>query len=510
MSNVLAYDFGTGGIKASVYRPDGECLASHFATYETQYPRPGWHEQNVNDWWKATVEATKLLLEEWDGSGDSIAAIGISGHSLGLIAMGAGGELLRQNAIIWSDSRPDKQPEEFFKSISEEEWYEITGNGFPASLYTAFKIMWLRDNEPEVFEKLATVLGSKDYINFRMTGVMKTDYSYASGCGVWDLKNWKYSEKLIDAAGLNASIFPEAVASSEIIGTLTADAADELGLSTEVKVVAGGVDNSCMALGARAFRDGDIYNSMGSSSWIAVTDSKPLLDVKSRPYVFAHIVPGKFTSAIGVFSTGSSFRWMREQLCGNLQEEAEKKGITVFDLMLELAEGSGLGANGVMFLPSLAGGSSVDPSKNVRGGFVQLDLGSRQGDLCRAAIEGISMSQTVALRELETLTPLSEEILAVGGGARSDFWMQIYADMYGKKMIRSQVGQQAAALGAAAAAFVGIGEWADYSPVGEIHRINDVKVPIETNTAQYEKRITIFKKLNVYLSDIGDDIAGLG
>jgi len=500
MSNVLAYDFGTGGIKASVYQPDGECLASHFATYETHYPKPGWHEQNVDDWWKATVDATRLLLEEWDGTADSIAAIGISGHSLGLIAMGAGGELLRQNAIIWSDSRPDTQPAEFFNSITEEEWYEITGNGFPAQLYTAFKIMWLRDNEPEVFDKLNMVLGSKDYINYRMTGIMKTDYSYASGCGVWDLGGWKYSEKLINAAGLNASIFPDAVASSDVIGTLTAEAADELGLSAEVKVVAGGVDNSCMALGARAFRDGDVYNSMGSSSWIAVTDSKPLLDVKSRPYVFAHIVPGKFTSAIGVFSTGSSFRWMKEQMCDNMD----------FERMLELAEESGPGANGVMFLPSLAGGSSLDPSANVRGGFVQLDLGSKQGDLCRAAVEGISMAQTVALRELEKLTPLSEEILAVGGGARSDFWMQIYADMYGKKMIRSQVGQQAAALGAAAAAFVGIGEWSDYSPVAEIHKINDVKEPDTADAEKYEKRIEIFKKLNGYLSDIGDDILEKG
>lgn len=499
MSNVLAYDFGTGGIKASVYQPDGECLASHFSTYETHYPKPGWHEQSVNDWWNATVAATKMLIDEWDGSASSISAIGISGHSLGLVALDADGSLLRDNAIIWSDSRPDTQPAEFFKSITEEEWYEITGNGFPAQLYTAFKIMWLRDNEPEVFEKLNTVLGSKDYINYRMTGVMKTDYSYASGCGVWDLNNWKYSDKLIDSAGLSATIFPEAVASSNVIGTLTSGAAEELGLSADVKVVAGGVDNSCMALGARAFRDGDVYNSMGSSSWIAVTDSKPLLDVKSRPYVFAHIVPGKFTSAIGVFSTGSSFRWMREQICGNMD----------FERMLELAEESGLGANGVMFLPSLAGGSSLDPSANVRGGFVQLDLGSKQSDLCRAAVEGISMAQTVALRELEKLTPLSEEILAVGGGARSDFWMQIYADMYDKKMIRTQVGQQAAALGAAAAAFVGIGEWADYSPMGGIHKINDVKEADSGNAELYGKRIEIFRKLNGFLSDIGDEVAGM-
>jgi xylulokinase len=510
VSNVLAYDFGTGGIKASVYQPDGTCLASHFATYETHYPRPGWHEQKVEDWWQATVEATRQLMREWDGPADSISAIGISGHSLSLVPLDRDGNLLRPNAIIWSDSRPDAQPEQFFGSVTEEDWYLTTGNGFPAPLYTIFKIMWLRDNEPEVFDRLHRVLGSKDYINYRMTGIMQTDYSYASGCGAWDLNAWNYSGKLLDAAGLPRTLFPDATAASETIGCLTSDAAEELGLSTEVRVVAGGVDNSCMALGARAYRDGDLYNSMGSSSWIAVTDGKPLLDIASRPYVFAHLVPGKFTSALGVFSTGSSFRWLREQLCANLDADATQRNISTFEMMLELAGASPLGANGVMFLPTMAGGSSLDPSQNVRGAFVQLDLGSTQGDLCRAAAEGIAMSQAVALRTLESLATLQDEILAVGGGARSDFWMQMYADMYNRRMIRSQVGQQAAALGAAAAAFVGLGEWRDYSPIGDIHRVDDMRSPIAENTQAYGQRLPIFLELNRRLCDIGDRIMALG
>ncbi len=509
MSNVLAYDFGTGGIKACVYRPDGACLASHFATYATSYPRTGWHEQSVHDWWQATVAATRSLLAEWGGAPGSIAAIGSSGHSLSLVPLDRRGNLLRDRAIIWSDARPDVQPARFFASVPEAEWYLTTGCGFPAPLYTAFKIMWLRDNEPDVYAALGTVLGSKDYINYRLTGVLRTDYSYASGSGVWDLANWRYSEKLLDAAGLSPAIFPAAGPASDIIGSLTPEAAAELGLSTAVRVVAGGVDNSCMALGARAYRDGDVYNSMGSSSWIAVTDRKPLLDVATRPYVFAHVVPGKFTSALGVFSTGSSFRWLREQLCTNLDEEAARKGVTVFDLMLERAAQSPPGANGVMFLPSLAGGSSLDPSRNVRGAFVHLDLGSTQADLCRAAAEGIAMAQAVALRTLESLTALSDELLAVGGGARSDFWMQMYADLYGRRIVRSQVGQQAAALGAAAAAFVGLGEWPDYAPVGAIHQVADVRSPNAASAAAYARRLPVFRQLNAYLADIGDRLAAL-
>lgn len=504
MRHVIAYDFGTGGIKASIYQPDGACRASHFATYETHYPRPNWHEQDPLAWWDALVNATRLMLKEWAGNPATVAAIGISGHSLGVVPLDAGGALLRKHAMIWSDSRPDAQPAQFFASVPEEEWYLTTGNGFPAGLYTAFKIMWLRDNEPEVFRKIHRVLGSKDYINYRLTGVMATDYSYASGCGVWDLANWRYDARLIAASGLPASIFPEAVAASAVIGTLTAEAAAALGLPAGVQVVAGGVDNSCMALGARAFRDGDAYNSMGSSSWIAVSGSKPLLDVRSRPYVFAHVVPGQFASAIGVFSTGSSLRWMREQLCRNLELEAEQRKTSIYELIIERAARSPRGARGAFFLPTLAGGSSLDPSPNVRGAFAQLDLGTTQDDLCRAVLEGITMAQALALRALERLAPLHDEILAVGGGSVSDWWMQLYADLYGKAMVRSQVGQQAAALGAAATALVGIGEWRDYAPMAALHPIADRRQPDPENARFYARRLAIFEALNQRLSEIGD------
>ncbi len=504
---IVAYDFGTGGTKASLYDQQGQCLASHFASYDTEYPRAGWHEQRPADWWESVVASTNELLRESDVDRAAIAAIGISGHSLGVVPLDKDGNLLRLQVPIWSDSRPDKQAPAFFQKVSESRWYLTTGNGFPPPLYTVFKIMWLRDNEPELFAKIDKVIGTKDYINFRMTGVKATDYSYASGSGVYDLVGWKYSDELIEAAGLRREIFPDILPSTEVLGTLTPAAAAELGLPENVKVVAGGVDNSCMALGARAHNEGDCYNSMGSSSWIAVTSAKPLLDENSRPYVFTHVVPGKFTSAIGVFSTGSSFRWVREQLCTNLDAQAEKEGLSTFDLMLKLAEESPIGANKTMFLPTMAGGSSLDHSQNVRGAFVNLDLGNTQGDLIRAAMEGIAMSLRLALKALEKLTHISGEMLAVGGGSRSDLWMQIYADLYDKKMVRTNISQQAAALGAAAVAAVGVGLWDDFSKIDEIHKVQDVKEPIVEHQKEYAKIIPIFEKLGRDQAQIGDMFA---
>ena len=501
---VLAYDFGTGGTKASLYDQEGECLASHFASYETYYPEAGWHEQRPSDWWESVVASTRELLSASTVDRSEIVGIGISGHSLGVVPLDRDGNLLREQVPIWSDSRPDKQAPEFFEHVSEEDWYLTTGNGFPPSLYTVFKIMWLRDNEPELFARIHKVIGTKDYINYKMTGVMATDYSYASGSGVYDLSAWGYSEKLIAASGLPPEIFPEIVASTAVLGNLTPEAANELGLPETVRVVAGGVDNSCMALGARAHKEGDCYNSMGSSSWIAVTSEKPLLDLESRPYVFTHVVPGKFTSAIGVFSTGSSFRWVREQLCTNLDAQAREEGVSVYELMLRLAETSPIGANQTLFLPTLAGGSSLDHSQNVRGAFANLDLGNTQADLLRATIEGIAMSLQLALRALEDITPLSGEMIAVGGGNRSDLWMQIYADLYDKEMVRTNVGQQAAALGAAAVASVGLGLWEDFSKIDGIHNVLDVKKPNPENQKAYARITPVFERLGKHQSEIGD------
>jgi xylulokinase len=506
---VIAYDLGTGGTKTSLYDARGRCLADHFASYATQYSRAGWHEQRPADWWQSVVASTRELLAESDVDREAIEAIGISGHSLGAVSLDAEGDLLREHVPIWSDSRPDTQAPAFFRNVPEAEWYLTTGNGFPPPLYTVFKIMWFRDNEPDLFAKIHKVIGTKDYINYRMTGVVATDFSYASGSGVYDLAAWGYTDRLIEAAGLRREIFPDIRASTDVLGRLTPQAAEELDLPPSVRVVAGGVDNSCMALGARAYKEGDCYNSMGSSSWIAVTSARPLLDEASRPYVFAHVVPGKFTSAIGVFATGSAFRWVCEQLCTNLDALAEAEGVTTYELMLRLVAESPIGANGTMFLPTMAGGSSLDHSQNVRGAFVNLDLGNTQGDLIRAAMEGVAMSLRLALSALERITDVSGEMIAVGGGSRSDLWMQIYADIYNKDMVRTNIGQQAAALGAAAVALVGVGLWNDFSPIDEIHEVQDVRKPIPENQARYARLLPIFEQLGRNQADIGDMFAEL-
>ena len=217
--------------------------------------------------------------------------LAISGHSLGAVPVDEKGSLLREETPIWSDIRAQKEVAEFFKQVDPDEWYLTTGNGFPAACYTIFKVMWYQSHEPEMWKKGRKILGTKDYINYRLTGKFNTDYSYASGTGIYDLKGWKYSPEFIAASGIPAEVWPEIVPSTHILGALLPEVARLLGLSQGVQVVCGGVDNSCMALGARNIQDGRVYTSLGSSAWIAVSSEQPVLDKKYKPYVFTHVMP---------------------------------------------------------------------------------------------------------------------------------------------------------------------------------------------------------------------------
>ena len=217
------------------------------------------------------------------GDGPGHECLAISGHSLGAVPVDREGRLLRNTIPIWSDARAQEQARRFFEKVDENEWYLTTGNGFPSALYTVFKIMWYMDNEPDIYRDAFKIIGTKDYINLRLTGVIKTDHSYASGSGVYDLKRNAYHEGYITASGISADKLPDIIPSTAVLGTLTPRAAEETGLGTNVKVVCGGVDNSCMALGAKNVEEGRVYTSLGSSAWIAVSSTEPVLDPKRSP-----------------------------------------------------------------------------------------------------------------------------------------------------------------------------------------------------------------------------------
>jgi len=430
MKNVIAYDLGTGGVKASLYNENAETLAKVFVEYDTFYPGTDMHEQRPSDWWNAIVKSTKAILSESGGDGTDVACISLSGHSLVVVPVDKNGETLLERVPIWSDTRAGAETAEFFSKINEMRWYMTTGNGFPAPCYSIFKLMWMKKHMPEIFSRIFKVLGSKDYINFKLTGRMYTDNSYASGTGAYDLISGEMNGEFLGAAGLPPEIFPEIVESSRVIGTLTAESAAALGLSEKVMVACGGVDNACMALGAVGSGEGNCYTSLGSSSWIAVNSSRPVLHPKEKPYVFAHIEKGMFTSAFSIFSGGSSLRWVRENLCRDIPKE------DAYNKLSEIAETVPIGSGGIIFNPSLAGGTSQDKSPHIRGAFLNLSLGSTREEIIRATMEGIALNLKMSMDGLREHAEVSDEILFCGGGSQSPFWMQMFADIFDMTILK--------------------------------------------------------------------------
>jgi len=501
---IISYDLGTGGVKASIFDEHGIGIANSFEQYNTYYNGALIHEQEPKDWWNGIIISTKNLLIKSGISPNEIEGVSISGHSLGVVPVDKNGKLLCKRVPIWSDARARKQAEQFFLVYPYDKWYLMTGNGFPAELYSIFKILWFKENEPEIYESAYKFLGTKDYINFLLTGNMFTDNSYASGSGVYNLLAGSYDEDLIAASGINKEKLLEIVPSTHIVGTINKEAANATGLKQGTKVFCGGVDNSCMALGAMCYKEGQVYTSLGSSAWIAVSSSKPIVDIKTRPFVFANVVPGQFASAVSIFAAGSSFKWVRDNICRDIVKEAQIKNTNPYALMEELAQDSPIGSNKLFFNPSLAGGTSFELTPNIKGGFFGLILAHTTGDMIRAALEGIAMNLGLVLKLLRKLCPISDNMIFVGGGSKSKFWRQMFADIFKCNIVKTNIDQDAASLGAAAIAAVGLGIWKDFSIIDAAHKIQDVCKPIPENVAKYEEHIILFEKITHHCAEIGD------
>ena len=497
MKKLIAYDLGTGGIKASLFTEQGTSLADIFIQYETIFPQDRYIEQRPMDWWNHVCTATRELLERTKADPSDIAGVAVSGHSLVAVPIAADGSLLQTQVPIWCDMRAADEAKELFRTLDYENWYLTTGNGDPAECYTITKLMWMKKHQPEIYDNTDKIIGSKDFINYMLTGRLCTDPSYASGFGVFNLKKWDYEQRFIQAAGLRKDIFPEICPSDTIIGTVSHTAARLTGLAEGTPVACGAVDNTCMALGARGLKEGVAYTSLGSSSWIAVTSTSPVVDSAARPFVFAHARKGYYTSAVSIFSAGNSFRWIRDQLCRDFNDDTD-----TYDLMNRMAEKIPAGSNGVLFNPSLAGGSAQEPSPDLKGGFMGITLSTTREDLVRAAMEGIALALRCTLDILLKQTSVTGEMLICGGGSKSSVWRQIFADIYNIPILKTNIDQNAASLGAAALAANACGLWDGYDLIAGIHQEESVTVPDPAANLRYEQLLPVYRKWT-------EDLAGL-
>ena len=506
-SYILAHDLGTTGDKASLYTAEGYLRHSTFFGYETQYLFPNWAEQDPKDWWQAVCATTRQLLAEAQVRPGEIACVAFSGQMMGCVAVDEAANPLR-NSIIWADQRGVEQAERLAEAVSPERIYQITGHRVSPA-YSAAKIMWVRDHQPEIFRQTYKFLHAKDFIVARLTGRFVTDYSDAAGMNLYDLRKWDWSSEILKALDLDPALLPELHSSVDVVGEVTSDAAEATGLVAGTPVVLGGGDGPCAATGAGVVAQGRAYNYLGSSSWIGVLTPEPILDPLMRTFTFPHLIPGMFTPTGTMQSAGGSYQWLRDVVCRAEVQSADRLELTAYELMNAQAQMSEPGAKGLIFLPYLLGERSPRWNPKTRGVLVGLTRRHGRAELIRAVLEGISFNLRIILDAFREQGAQVEKMWVIGGGARGRLWRQILADMYGLPILKPKLLEEATSLGAALAGGVGVGLFPDFNVVQDLVEIEEVTQPDRRAQARYDELYPIFELCYQSLLPVYDALAEL-
>lgn len=502
---VLAYDLGTTGCKAVLFSSGrGHIIGGAFQGYETRYPQPTWAEQDPDHWWAAVCRATAEILSLPEVAAKDIVCISFSGQMMGCVPVDHHVQPLRP-AIIWADQRSLVQADQIASNVGLERAYQITGHRVSPS-YSAAKIMWLRDNEPDVFKKTFKFLQAKDYVAARLTGVLATDYSDASGTNLFDLRELRWSDELLAATGVPKDKLPEAFPSTAVIGVISAEGARATGLLEGTPVVIGGGDGACAAAGAGVVGSGVAYNYVGSSSWIGVATPEPLYDQKMRTFNWVHVVPGLYSPTGTMQAAGTSYQWLRDQICALEVETASRKGASPYELMDEMAAAAPPGADRLLFLPYLVGERSPRWNPRARGAFIGLTVKHTRSHLIRSVMEGVAFNLKVILEAFLDQGTTVGEMRLIGGAAKSDLWSQIMADVYQVPLYRNRFPLEATSLGAALVGGVGIGILADFSAAAQVCSFELAHLPraecrdvyrtmYELFQQAYENLVPVFEEL---------------
>ena len=504
---ILAHDLGTTGNKATLVDQEGTRVASTFCAYDTFYPNIGWAEQDPEDWWKAFRISTAKLIQENQVDAARIAAVSFSGQMMGCLPVDRDGNPLRR-AIIWADHRAIEEASLLSERLGEERVYEITGHRISPT-YSVEKLLWIKRHEPDAFKKTYKVLHAKDFLRLRLTGTYFTDYSDASSMNLFDIKEKQWSAEITDALGLSVEILPEVRPSTYVSGEMTQMLADELGLVRGTPVIVGGGDGPCAAVGAGVVAEGDAYNYVGSSSWIALAAPRPIYDPERRTFNFYHLDPDTFMPTGTMQSAGASYQWLRNNLCHQEVTEAARLGTSPYELMDREASKSPPGAKGLLFLPYLMGERSPHWNPSARGVFIGLTQTHRREDMIRAVLEGVGFNLRIILDAFVRQGIGIPTIRVIGGGAKGALWRQILADIFDRPVLKLDLLEEATSLGAAIAGGIGVGLFHDFKVAQKIVRISEVHYPDSKVRDVYEREYDIFQETYRSLVPVYTKLQGL-
>lgn len=454
MKYLLGVDLGTSGTKTVLFDEHGQALAAKTIEYPLYQPKNGWAEQDPLDWYNAAVNSIKAVLAESKIDAHDVAGLAIAGQMHGLVMLDAQGKVLRKS-ILWCDARTSKQCAEITELVGKQRLIEINAN--PAlSGFTAPKILWVRENEPELYSKCTTMMLPKDYVRYMLTGVKAMEISDASGTNLLDIKKREWSGEILEKLSIDPSLLPPLIESCAVAGKITAEAAAATGL-VEGTIVAGGAgDNAAAALGTGVCRDGQAFVTLGTSGVVFAHTSKVSIDPLGRVHTFCAAVPGTWTAMSCTLAAGLSLRWARDEFYAVEHANSEKTGKDAYDIMTADAATIPSGSDGLLYLPYLMGERSPVLDAEARGVFFGLSARHKKAHMIRAVLEGITLSQRHNLEVLHEMDIVPDTLIACGGGGRSPFWRQMLADVL-KCKVATIASKEGPALGAAVLAAVAAG-----------------------------------------------------
>jgi xylulokinase len=450
MAYLLGLDISTTGAKALLIDNAGRVVASHTTPQPISTPKPLWSEQNPADWWDGIAQSIRQALATADVRGDEVACIGLTGQMHGLVLLDAAGQVLRPS-ILWNDQRTQAQCDEMTERIGFERLIQLTGNRALTG-FTAPKILWVRENEPDVYAKAAHILLPKDYIRFRLTGDYAMDVSDASGTSLLDVANRTWSGEVVDTLGIPQSWLPTLVEGPQVTGGVSAEAAAATGLKAGTPVVGGGGDQAAGAVGVGAVQPGIVGLVVGTSGVVFAPLAQYAYEPEGRLHAFCHAVPGMWHFMGVMLSAAGSLQWYRDTIAPGQS----------FDALTAAAAEVPPGAEGLLFLPYLSGERTPHPDPLARGAFIGLTVRHTLAHMTRAVLEGVAfgLKDGFKLMEGAGLAAGDMQIRVSGGGAKSPLWRQILADVIGAPLVTTST-TEGAAYGAALLAAVGAGVYPD-------------------------------------------------
>lgn len=484
MPYFLGIDVSTTATKALLIGEDGSVAGAAATEYSFETPKPLWSEQAPSLWWDGAVNSIRKVLSDSDASAADVAGIGLTGQMHGLVLLDEAGNVLRP-AILWNDQRTAAECDEIRERVGREDLIAITGNEALTG-FTAPKVLWVRNNEPEIFDRTKHVLLPKDYVRFKLTGEYGTDKAGAAGTLLLDLRKRDWSQEILDRLGIPRSWLPKTYEGPEITGTLSEAAAEATGLAAGTPVVGGGGDQSAQGVGVGAVREGIVALTLGTSGVVFASVDEPFVDPDGRLHAFCHALPSRWHLMGVMLSAAGSLRWYRDVVAPGED----------FDELLAPAADVRPGSDGLLFLPYLTGERTPHADPSARGSFVGLTVRHGRAHMTRAVLEGVAfgLRDSFELMQEAGLSSI-DQVRISGGGARSPLWRQILADVLGVELVTVNT-TEGAAYGAALLAGVGAGHWQDVeSACDATVTVTGTTTVDGTTSNRYENHYKAFRDL---------------